>query len=559
MAEAAAGEHRLRVSGREASVLLTIVAIGLALRVWNLGAAGADHFDEGVYLLRALDLSGASRRLLPFSGADVFSPPVHVAFISFTYRLMGAPGDMGGVAVGVFFGVASIIALWWLGRSWFGPGVGIAAAALLALDEYHLALSRSALTDVTFGFFFLVALGLIARAVEGGGLARAVAGALAVGLAWNTKYHGWFALPMAATALAAWGASGQRKLSALARPAIILLLVAVGAALCYLPWALRIQSGPGGYATLTAIQRNYISAEWGSHLLEQLRYQQLLDGPWRHAAPFAALLAIIAFRGRSGFPARPAVGLVFLACISLVIGSVATLALLAAAGLVFRFRRGRLEYGAWLAAVFIGMFFVTTFFYHPYARLLVPLVLAAVLWAGTALDSIVLSAGSSAKTWRAELVAAGVGVIVVAGSLWQRGPANPWRAADGMRHATRAIAQQLHAEDRVVVVGEPSVEFYLYVLGHRSFERARNLDELAERREPVYVVTGVYARRWGPTRERLEGLIPQLRRVASYPVYPKDLRVLDDFSAKEARAWLIKPESTYVLTLYRLLPSPGGM
>jgi hypothetical protein len=38
-------------------------------------------------------------------------------------------------------------------------------------------------------------------------------------------------------------------------------------------------------------------------------------------------------------------------------------------------------------------------------------------------------------------------------------------------------------------------------------------------------------------------------------VFPKDLRVLDDFSAAKARAWLLQPDSTYVLTLFRLLPA----
>jgi 4-amino-4-deoxy-L-arabinose transferase-like glycosyltransferase len=555
LAEAAAGERHVRVSRREAGVLLTIAAIGLMLRTWHLGTAGTDHFDEGVYLLRALDLSSSDQSVPPYPGGDHFSPPVHVAMIAVAYRLMGAPSDVAAAAVSVFFGVACIIALWWLGRSWFGPAVGIAAAALLAVDEYHVALSRSALTDVTFGFFFLVALGLIVRAIERGGIARAVLAGLAVGVAWNTKYHGWFAVPIAAAGLAAWAASSHRQWSSLARRAMILFFVALVAALLYLPWALHINSEPGGYAALTAIHRSFISLNWGGHLLEQLRYQQLLDGPWRRAAPFVALLSISALRGPAGLSARQAGALVGLAGVSLAAGSLASLALLATIGLIVRFRRGNQEYGEWLAAAFAATFLVATFLYHPYARLLLPLVLATALWAGKALESTVLPERSTAKSWRAGIFCACLGVIVFVGSFWRSEPASPWHRADGMKRAAGAIAAQLPPRARVVVIAEPSLQFYLYTFGRPSFERVRNVDELAKTREPLYIVTGVYARRAPVMRQGLERLRPQLERVATYMVFPKDLRVLDDFSAAKARAWLLQPDSTYVLTLFRLLPA----
>jgi hypothetical protein len=143
--------------------------------------------------------------------------------------------------------------------------------------------------------------------------------------------------------------------------------------------------------------------------------------------------------------------------------------------------------------------------------------------------------------------------------VWHLGePSTPWRPADGMRRAARAIAEQLPAGERVVVIGEPSLQFYLYTLGRPSFERVRNVDKLAETREPVYVVTGVYARRAPAIRQGLERLRPRLQRMATYAVFPKDLRVLDDFSAAKARAWLLEPDSTYVLTLFRLLPDAGS-
>jgi 4-amino-4-deoxy-L-arabinose transferase-like glycosyltransferase len=538
------------VTRRELVVVGACVAAGLALRAFRLDAAGTDHFDEGVYLMTALGLSDPAAPWSLYEGQRWFSPPLHFGLLAAVFALVG-PSDVAAAAVSVVAGGAGILALHALARGAFGPAAGVAAAALLALDESHVALSRSALTDATFGTVFLVALALVARALARPGPRAALLAGLATGAAWNVKYHGWLAVGIGGAALAARAVARRalppaRSLAALAGAGAL-------AALAYLPWALWAHGQPGGYAALAAYQRGFLSLAWASQALEQLRLQAYLDGPASHAAPFAALAAAAVLRPGARIPRAFAVALAGAAAASLALGSFPVVAIAAVAGWVRVVARRPAAAEPWVAAAFLAVFAALTFFYHPYARLLLPLQLAAFALAGAALAELPAPRGLPAAPFAAALAAV---VALAAAALPD--PSNPWRPADSMRRAAAQIAARLPPGARVLVIGEPSVQFYLETAGCRAFERVEDMEALAAEREPVFVVTGVYARRAPALRDGLAGLAPRLERLGVFPVVPKDLRVLDDHSAREARAFRARPDATYDLTLWRLRPAPGA-
>src|SRR5205823_9522836 len=98
-------------------------------------------------------------------------------------------------------GCATIAALWWFGRSWFSPEAGLAAAALLALSDFHIVYSATALTDVLLGLWLVLALDAIVRSLAIADFRWAIGAGVYTGLAWWTKYNGWLPLAIEAAAL----------------------------------------------------------------------------------------------------------------------------------------------------------------------------------------------------------------------------------------------------------------------------------------------------------------------------------------------------------------------
>jgi 4-amino-4-deoxy-L-arabinose transferase-like glycosyltransferase len=67
------------------------------------------------------------------------------------------------------------------------------AALGLALSDFLVLYSRTALTDVLFVTLFVTALAAFTLAETRKSTWWAVLAGAATGLAWNTKYHGWLA------------------------------------------------------------------------------------------------------------------------------------------------------------------------------------------------------------------------------------------------------------------------------------------------------------------------------------------------------------------------------
>jgi 4-amino-4-deoxy-L-arabinose transferase-like glycosyltransferase len=539
----------------ELALVVLLTLIGLVLRVWQLSSAGLDHFDEGAYVLSGLGLFDPTQPHRLYPDQFKFAPLVYPLFIGLSYLLLGHPSDTAALLVSVGLGSLTVPAVWWVGRAWFGRAAGIAAAALVALNEFHIGLSRTALTDIPFTLFLLIALAAIAHAVAHPRFRYVLLAGLATGLAWNTKYHGWFALVISALALAPYLWNRRRRGFSM-RPAIVTWFgVAIVAMLCAIPWALFIQSQPGGYVGLLDYQHSLFSDNWARALWSQIQMQQFLDGPLDRLGPPIALLCAVLVTDRRVQPTPRFVLLLALICSSAaILGGFPTVVGLTLIAIPILVREPKLFPG-WLVVSWLAVWAVMTPFYHPYARLVLPFTIASSLAAGVALARV---AGSRHEWlpesgWRPVLAGLGATAVALCVTALPR-PADPWRPARSIPDAAAAMSQIIPAGSRVIVIGEPELAFYFQLSGRPAFERTEHAADLQAVQESAYVVAGVYARRAPALRDALAGLGARLVPVGSYSMDPNDVRLLDDFSIKDAGAFRAAPDNTFALTLYRLDP-----
>lgn len=95
---------------------------------------------------------------------------------------------LGARLTSVAFALATIAVVFRIGSAFFTKGVGLLAAALLALSQLHIGYSGLALPETTTGFFVAICLYCSLAALDRGGRWFPLAGA-AAGLAATTKYN----------------------------------------------------------------------------------------------------------------------------------------------------------------------------------------------------------------------------------------------------------------------------------------------------------------------------------------------------------------------------------
>ena len=128
----------MALNRKEGLVLGSLTLLALALRLWRL-----DYFeiwvDEGATWLFA-------RNLLTGGLGDLTlepTPPVYYALVSLFVGLLG-DSDWVLRLPGVLFGTATVPAVYFLGRRFFGVRAGTLAAILLTIHPLHIFYSREA-------------------------------------------------------------------------------------------------------------------------------------------------------------------------------------------------------------------------------------------------------------------------------------------------------------------------------------------------------------------------------------------------------------------------------
>jgi dolichyl-phosphate-mannose-protein mannosyltransferase len=544
------------VSGREALIVAVLTIAAFVLRAWSLGTAGLSQFDEGVYTFSALGLTDPSQPHRLFPDQQKFSPPVYFSLVALSYLITGGPSDRAAILVNVVLGALTVPLIWIVARAWFGPAAGVASAALLALNEFHIVMSRSALTDVAFAFFFLVAIATLVWAVEKGGLWRAVIAGLTVGVAWNTKYHGWFALVIVGGGvLGRWWFGGASR-AWFRRSLGIGIVAGVVGLLCYAPWALFIQQQSGSTGGWARYFATMLELDWFGNLYRHMQQQALLEGPISRASiPVAVLLSSLVESENGEHGAVGPLGAVVLGLLSFTIGAAGTALLIGLFGLALLLAR-RTSLDGWVLAAWLLLWFVAAPVYHPYFRLLLPFTIATFLLAGSALGDALTRMDELRQVAVSRVVAVVSAAIVLFVSLRGDDLTNPWHPSRSLAAAADSIAARLPDGAPVKVVGEPPLSFYLHMRGHPSFDRFE-IAEVDSAREPMYLVTGRYTRRAPILAAMIERHRAELQELGRVPVSPSDLRLLDDFNPGPAADYRARPDSSYDLIVYRFTPRGG--
>ncbi|MDA0282033.1 MAG: glycosyltransferase family 39 protein [Planctomycetota bacterium] len=261
------------VSRTELVVALAITIVGFAARFALLDQLAIEHFDEGVY---------ASNLWFPDEGFQypdrfLYAPPLVPSLIEWS-MLLFIPARWAAFLPSLILGSLTVPLAWWSLRRWSNGPAGIAAAALVALSDFHIAMSRSALTDAPLVFFLLLAVWLTIESLSKSDLRLAAMAGFATGLAWATKYNGWLPIAIALSgAIVAWllqpRINRQPEIETRRDPdkdstrlSSILLCLAVlilAAAAIWSPvwWDLQ---PTGGYSRVADNHQNYVTgfAEW---------------------------------------------------------------------------------------------------------------------------------------------------------------------------------------------------------------------------------------------------------------------------------------------------------
>jgi 4-amino-4-deoxy-L-arabinose transferase-like glycosyltransferase len=557
----------------QASGVGLLLAAAFEMRARGFSSIGLTHFDEGVYAFSGFWPFHQTYGAALYPWQKFFAPPGYFGLIGIVNWLAGKVQDHNAIGINLAFGSLTVLVVFWSGRRFFGECAGVSAAALVAFSEFHIAFSRTALTDTGFSFFFFAALALTAICVEKESLSWAVLAGLAAGAAWNYKYHGWLAVAFAFLIMCM---EGTRKPASLRRARMLFrcwTVILVVSTACILPWMLYVQYRLNGYAAIEEFHAGFANFRWMHNLRTLAQMQWYFDGWMSRSSPAIAFaLGTLYTRRRVPFEkfgwyaASLFFGLLLAGAACTGLGACILLAALA----IPAAWRVKSVFARLLLCALLALFVLTPC-YTPYARLMLPWSLMVMVLAGYGLQTL-LEVGRCSDRWerfltrarrKPRVLTACLGVVAtVALCVFQRPAPRTWMATTSARDDTAQMVRLIPAGSTVFVVGEPEIAFYFKQARVRTF----CTNGLAYRGEPlphpftyvedgpIFVVGGYYGRKqwgWDPA---LKNRRNQFRLVARLTFQPGDVRLLDDYPPQEARGNRWAPDPRYDLLLYEFLP-----
>jgi 4-amino-4-deoxy-L-arabinose transferase-like glycosyltransferase len=126
-------------------------------------------------------------------GTTIDQPPLGFYVEALAFALFGL--SMGtAVMLVTLFGLGTVLSVYVLGRDFYSKYAGLFAAALFALNPWHLVISRSGLIDAQCLFFSLLCLVVGIIAIRKGSTKLALASGIVFATAFLTKYYAVFVL-----------------------------------------------------------------------------------------------------------------------------------------------------------------------------------------------------------------------------------------------------------------------------------------------------------------------------------------------------------------------------
>ncbi len=554
-----------------------ITLAGAVLRIWNLPRLGLSHFDEGIYALAGLwsvspgNLASLDRSLIPYA------PPGYPILVGLGYLGLGV-SDLAPLLVSILAGTLTIPVTAWLARRTCGAGAGAAAACLLAFSGYHVAFSRLALTDASLLLCWVLGLVCAQRFLERPRVSTAIALGLSVGLAQWFKYNGWLlgAFVALAAGLGILVDPSQREARKILATWGYGAVAAIITASVYWPWFAYVDSH-GGYSGLMRHHQSYVGGfdSWLPHIRIQLdQVAALSGGPvWNAMEYLAAVLAcelVLLGQPRTNRLRM----LVVMAVLGLVVCVFPAFYGLLGAGWAFDHGRGRGPARRLLAAAWLGLMILTPF-YHPYARLWLPLhFLGWIMAANIIRQGSQVTQQSPVKTPSAQgtvgsfkllrgMLIASLAVFlafVVLGSSGFHSPTmgpgslpGPLAPSDSLRSAVRKALADLPAGTPALrLLARPPVTFYL--AGRVAVQVEPDLAHLlVPGANPIWALVDLaQLRQEGDLKAATSAIVGRWEIVREYPSQPS-LPALLDMDPAAARAgtsesmqaplWLLRPRT----------------
>ena len=581
------------ISRYELWAVVAITLLGAAVRFAFPSAMAIEHFDEGVY---------ASNLLFPdqdyrYPDRHLYAPSLVPALIEWSIIAFGDKG-IAPMLPSLLFGTLTIPLIWWVGRQWFGPLSGIAAAILLSFSDFHIAFSRSALTDVPLCFWLLLAVYLFERTFRDLSWPTAIFAGFTTGLAWWTKYNGWLPLAISLSGLMAWSLFARRDERHFLRHLTLWAVVAVTALLVWSPYLLSL---PNGYAEVARNHSQYLVgfAGWTGGSARQREALEAFNSPWSWGGLTIVVVGIGMLCGSKltalsnllvGRPSPIAwcVGafllmttaiaaiamtanrlLLMMAIYGLFVGIVVTAILctnrwrhrnseftIAANPYTVQFIQFFFQRVDWLLAAWVIGLSVSIPLYSPYPRLALPWLVGVVLLISRWSDfrQIVEPTLEKRMQMWVFLVMAAIFALLLIPSIPI--PADSFRfrcwetrsqfreiardvTGDALKAAQAANQKPIQNTQAVLYVyAEPGLFFHLPADG-LAVQPAGNLnfvDIEATRRLPTFLVTGPHAQRSKAFADEFAKRADQFEWIASYPYDASDFVRLDDVSATQLRA-----------------------
>lgn len=187
------------MSKKQAIVLFLIIIVAAFLRFSGLAERGLVFWDEAYYSCEAKTLSAVvdyhqhkpaeSLKEYLIGQGCIFptgtAKPGFMALFSLAMLFFG-PVDYSGMALLAFFGLLTVILVFFLAQKMYGTTTGLTASFLLAVSGYHILYSRSIFSNA-LGLFFLLA-GIYIYLYAKPGKGRMFLAGLVFGFAFSVHY-----------------------------------------------------------------------------------------------------------------------------------------------------------------------------------------------------------------------------------------------------------------------------------------------------------------------------------------------------------------------------------
>jgi 4-amino-4-deoxy-L-arabinose transferase-like glycosyltransferase len=170
---------------------LLVILIGAVLVAFSLGPF--TNWDANLEFEAASNTAKMGFPYVQGFGTVIDQPPLGFYVEALAFAVFGLSV---GSAVGLvtFFGLGTVILVYVLGRDFYGKYAGLFAAALFALNPWHLVISRSGLIDAQCLFLSLLCLIIGVMAVRKGSAKLALASGIVFAGAFLTKFYAVFIL-----------------------------------------------------------------------------------------------------------------------------------------------------------------------------------------------------------------------------------------------------------------------------------------------------------------------------------------------------------------------------